>query len=910
MSNPSQPFSPKRRTFCASTLGFVALGPLSLAGCGGSDSTSDTAPRAPQRLAGVATVPAFVHPGLLHTQADFTRMSQKVGARASPWIDDWNLMLQNNLASNTWQPDPRPVIYRNDGVHGDNVQVLQWDIMAAYLNALQWKITGNTTAANTAVKILNAWGSTLTAINYTDGHYDGFLAAGLQGYQFANVAEIMRGYSGWAAADIAKFQQMMLTAFYPMVENLNDNLGIFSSWGLCALAAAMAIGVLCDDRAKFDKAVTYFKEGLGNGAIAQMVYYIHPGYLGQTQEAGRDQGHNSLSIALVTTLCEMAWNQGIDLYGYDNNRVLAACEYTAKGNLIQSGTTYYSVPFTNYALQGFLATTFATGGQGIARPAWALIYNHYVNRKGLAAPYTLRFAQKVAPETGGHYPEGGGTWDQLGYGTLLFTRDPIAAGAPPSGLTAVTTAGQVVLSWWGSAYATSYTVKRAANAGGPYAVIASGITDLLTYTDTPPTFGTYYYVVTASTPSGETAVSNEVRGIRGAWLHTRLAFDEGAGTSAADSSGNGHGATLAGGATWAQGISRQGTALALSGNGAYATLPANIVDTVGDFTITAWVYWKGGQSWSRIFDFGSNTLHYMFLSPQTGSGKMTFAATLNGSEGELRLEAPTAMPAMQWVHVALTLAGTDLTLYLNGQAVATAQNFRFPPFQLGHTTQNYIGRSQYANDPTFNGMIDDFRIHNGAASAADIQALSISPLPSPMFDVDIGAVALRGSASFANGVYTVAGSGADIWSTADAFHFACANASGDGSITARVASMTNTNSWAKSGVMMRATRDSNAPHVMVAVSPGNGVQMMYRGAAAGAASSTVRIVAGIKAPYWVRLARAGNTFTGYISPDGANWTLVGSISVAMPATVFSGLAVLSHNNPALNTSTFDNVTYA
>jgi len=404
-------------------------------------------------------------------------------------------------------------------------------------------------------------------------------------------------------------------------------------------------------------------------------------------------------------------------------------------------------------------------------------------------------------------------------------------------------------------------------------------------------------------------MSNEARGIRGTWLHTRLGFDEGTGTSAADSSGNGRGATLVAGAAWALGVSGQGTALALNGNGGYATLPANIVDTVGDFTITAWVYWKGGQSWSRIFDFGSNPVHYMFLSPQTGGGKMAFAATLNGSEGELRLEAPSALPAMQWVHVALTLAGTDLTLYLNGQAVATAQNFRFPPFQLGHTTQNYIGRSQYAGDPAFNGMIDDFRIYHGAASAADIQALGTAPLPSPMFGIDIGAVALRGSASLANGVYTVAGSGADIWSTADAFHFACANASGDGSITARVTSITNTSSWAKAGVMMRASRDSTAPHVLVAVSPGNGVQMMYRGAA-GASSSNVRIVAGIKAPCWVRLTRAGNTFTGYISPDGASWTLVGSISVPMPAAVFSGLAVLSHDNPALNTATFDNVSYA
>ncbi|RFP09492.1 LamG-like jellyroll fold domain-containing protein [Duganella sp. BJB475] len=906
MSNTNPPFSPKRRAFCSSTLGFAALGPLSLTACGGgADAATAAAQVAPKRMGGAPG--AFVHPGLLHTQADFDRMSQKVGAQASPWIDDWNLMLQNNLASNSWNPGARPVIYRNDGVHGDNVQNLQWDTMAAYLNALQWKINGNLAAANTAVKILNAWGSTLTGINMTDGHWDGYLAAGLQGYQLANAAEIMRGYSGWAAADLATFQQMMINVFLPLTGGFSQ-LTVFSNWDLSSLAATMAIAVLCDDRTRFDNAVSYFKQGLGNGAIAQMVFYIHPGYLGQTQESGRDQGHNMLSIALVTTICEMAWNQGIDLYGYDNNRVLAACEYSAKGNLIQSGTTYNPVPFVNYYVPGFYFTTFSTSAQGNARPAWALIYNHYVNRKGLAAPYTQQFAQKVAPEGGGRYPQTGGTWDQLDYGTLLFTRDPIAAGAAPSGLSAVTTAGQVVLSWWGSAYATGYTVKRGTTAGGPYAVIATGITDLLSYTDANLANGVYYYVVTASTPSGETAASNEAQGIAGVRLHTRLAFDEGSGTTAADSSGNGHIGTLAGGAAWAPGVSGQGTALALNGNGAYASLPANVVDTVGDFTIAAWVYWNGGQTWSRIFDFGSNSLHYMFLSPHTGRGTLGFAVTLNGSDSEWRVDAPTSLPTAQWVHVAVTLAGTDLTIYLNGAPIQTTANFRMPPFQVGHTTQNYIGRSQFS-DPTFSGMIDDFRIYNGAASAADIAALSGSSLPAPMFDVDVGSVAVKGSASLANGVYTVAGSGADIWGNSDGFHFASACATGDGSITARVASIGNSNAWAKSGVMMRATLDGNAQNVMLAVTPGNGAQMTYRGSTGGG-TSTVNQLAGITAPYWVRLARAGNTFTGFISPDGVNWTQAGSIDVGMPATVFSGLSVLSHNNPSLNASTFDHVTYA
>jgi hypothetical protein len=241
----------------------------------------------------------------------------------------------------------------------------------------------------------------------------------------------------------------------------------------------------------------------------------------------------------------MAWNQGIDLYGYDNNRFLAGAEYVAKGNLIQSGSTYYSVPFARYTNGSATDTVFATAAQGSVRPEWALIYNHYVNRKGLAAPYTQKFATLVQPEGGGgNYGPNSGGYDQLGYGTLTATRDPIASGAAPSGLTAIASAGQVVLSWWGTAYATSYNVKRSAVAGGPYTTIATGVTDLLSYTDGGLAAGSYYYVATAVTPSGETAASNEAIAITANQLQTNLAFDDGSGTGAADSSGNAHAGTL------------------------------------------------------------------------------------------------------------------------------------------------------------------------------------------------------------------------------------------------------------------------------------------------------------------------------------------------------------------------------
>jgi len=668
----------------------------------------------------------FIHPGLLHTEADFERMRAKVKAGESPWIDGWQRLTENRHASLSWVPRPQPEIHRNDGVNPDNSQIFANDVAAAYACALRWQVSGDKAYADKAVEIMNAWSAMLTKITWSDGHYDGYLVAGFQGYQFANAAEIMRGYSGWADADWQRFKQMMVDVFLPLVNGYTNatpsSLLVYSNWDLGAMAAGLAIAVLIDDRTLFDQTIEYFKTGLGNGGIPRTVNYIHPGYWGQTQEAGRDQGHDTLSVMVLSTLAEMAWNQGVDLYGYDNNRILAGCEYVARGNLIQTGTSYYAMPFSPYTNGNVRDTVFATGSQGAVRPEWTLILNHYLNRRGIAAPFTRRFVELTSPEGGGgDYGPNSGGFDQLGYGTLTFTRDPIAQGAAPSGLTAYTNAGDVVLSWWGSAYATTYNVKQSATRGGPYTTIASGIAEPRTFTDHAPSAGAHYYVVTAETPDGESEISNEARAFGATELHTLLTFDAGSSSTAADDAGNAHAGTLSAGVTWQTG--KKGSSAAFDGSAGYVGLPDDLLTDVGDFTIVTWVYWTGTTANQRIFDFGTGLGEYMFLTPRTGAGHLRFAITTNLRVGEQAIEASSALPSGQWVQVAVTLSGTTGTLYVNGKPVGTNPDLHLAPFRLGHTTHNWLGRSQYASDAYFKGQIDDFRIYYGALSVSEIAAL-------------------------------------------------------------------------------------------------------------------------------------------------------------------------------------------
>jgi regulation of enolase protein 1 (concanavalin A-like superfamily) len=187
------------------------------------------------------------------------------------------------------------------------------------------------------------------------------------------------------------------------------------------------------------------------------------------------------------------------------------------------------------------------------------------------------------------------------------------------------------------------------------------------------------------------------------------------------------------------------------------------------------------------------------------------------------------------------------------------------------------------------------------SAAVNVTTLSASSLTGG----DIGAVAATGSSSSSSGTYTLKGSGVDIWGTADSFQFDSQSFTGDGTITARVVSQSPTNAWAKAGVMFREALTATSSFAAVVIAYNNPPLIEARigtGASAVAISGTTG-----KAPYWVRLTRAGNVFSGYLSPNGTTWTPVGTYTVPMASRLRIGLAVTSHANGAVNTAVFDSV---
>jgi endonuclease/exonuclease/phosphatase family metal-dependent hydrolase len=184
-------------------------------------------------------------------------------------------------------------------------------------------------------------------------------------------------------------------------------------------------------------------------------------------------------------------------------------------------------------------------------------------------------------------------------------------------------------------------------------------------------------------------------------------------------------------------------------------------------------------------------------------------------------------------------------------------------------------------------------------------AASAQSLPSGWSTKDIGAVAAAGSATSVNSIFTVAGSGADVWGTADEFRFVYRTLTGDGSIVARVESMDDVNAWVKSGVMMRETLNANSKHAFMIVSPGKGLAFQRRASTGGESSHTAAGSGG--APYWVKVTRAGSTFTAYKSTNGSSWSTVGSQSMNMTSTIYVGLAVSSHVDGVRADATFSGV---
>ena len=271
--------------------------------------------------------------------------------------------------------------------------------------------------------------------------------------------------------------------------------------------------------------------------------------------------------------------------------------------------------------------------------------------------------------------------------------------------------------------------------------IASGVA-ATSYLDTSLVNGTtYYYVVSATNANGVSSNSIEASATPGE-IFGWWKFDATSGTNAADSGYGGNPGTLQSGATWVVGAISNAVHLDGTANG-YASLPSGLVSALNDFTISTWVKVDANATWARVFDFGSGTGTYMFLSPASGGGSVRYAITTSGGGGEQQLNRAGNLSTGVWHHLAVTLAGSTGVLYVDGVPANTNLSMTLNPSSLGSTTQNYIGKSQFS-DPNLTGSVDDLRIYSRALNATEVAALANPVPPAPA-----GLAAVAGDAQVA-----------------------------------------------------------------------------------------------------------------------------------------------------------------
>lgn len=254
------------------------------------------------------------------------------------------------------------------------------------------------------------------------------------------------------------------------------------------------------------------------------------------------------------------------------------------------------------------------------------------------------------------------------------------------------------------------------------------------------------------------------------------------------------------------------------------------------------------------------------------------------------------------------LNGFADTVSLSASGLPTGVTASFSPTSITSSGNSTLTISTTSTTPTGTYTLTITGTDNTLSHSTTVTLVvnaTTGGLPTGWTDQDIGSVSLVGSANYSNGTFTINGSGASISGTADQFNYAYQAAGTSYTITAHVANMTNTNSGAQAGVMIRETLDAGSAMANINVTPSNGITWVYRSATNGSTGGSR--TAGLVAPYWIRVVRNGSTFTGYFSPDGVNWTQQGTITTSMANNVYIGLVVSSRSNSQLATATFDNV---
>jgi regulation of enolase protein 1 (concanavalin A-like superfamily) len=331
-------------------------------------------------------------------------------------------------------------------------------------------------------------------------------------------------------------------------------------------------------------------------------------------------------------------------------------------------------------------------------------------------------------------------------------------------------------------------------------------------------------------------------------------------------------------------------------------------------TVTGYVS-ANGTSWTQIqtVTFASLPSSMLFgLCVSSTNNAALATATFDNVQiiGATAPAAPTNLVATATSSTTANITWSDIATNETGYRVerATGAGAYSVIATLAANVTSYAD-SGLAASTTYNYKVSAFNATGAGTSGP--APITTPAAPATLAGADIGSVGVAGSTSLSGGVYTVRGSGSDIYFNADSFHFASLSLNGDGEIRARITSMSNTGDWAKSGVMIRENTSAGSRNAIVFYTPyetGNGSEMMWRQTANDATTYFEGPLHNPPPNNWVRLVRSGNTVTGYVSANGTNWAQIQTVTFAsLPSSMLFGLCVSSTNNAALATATFDNV---
>jgi len=335
----------------------------------------------------VSPVSGLRHPGILQSKAMLDAMCESLERGNELRVKAWDDMLahpRGRIDGDPWEA-PSEILGRDN---------LHFKTAAAIANsyALRWIVNGKTEDAEQAIEILNHWSSTMKSIRPKpdDEYLHTRLIMGVHSGYWAQAGELLRcSGAPWPEADQKQFEhwlrEVILPAMDPRPATFNGN------WDAACTWSTLAIAVFLDDRALFDENIERLKTGDTN---ARLTNYLLSS--GQCQETGRDQDHAQMGLDFLARACEIAWNQGIDLYDFEDVSLGKCVEYCARYNLGDD-----DVPFEVYPSpvgEGNAhdtATEPSSEYRGRYRPLYELVYHHYHDREKMPMSHIKQVLDQI-----------------------------------------------------------------------------------------------------------------------------------------------------------------------------------------------------------------------------------------------------------------------------------------------------------------------------------------------------------------------------------------------------------------------------------------------------------------------------------------------------------------------------------